>query len=105
MRNQSHVRLTTTQLIDACQQEFQQSYQQEKGYCFALFCRAFEQEDKLAWEAIQQQYERMMRSWVRKTAVNLTSSEENDLLQEAWYRFCRLSKQKSGKISVLPPCG
>jgi RNA polymerase sigma factor (sigma-70 family) len=82
-------------IINGCHQEAQESYNQEAGYCFELFCRAFEKQEELAWNAIQNQYYRLVLKWLQ--AVNtqsLLSEEIDELVQDTFVKFWRsLSRQ------------
>lgn len=78
------------QVIQHCQQEATQVYQQETGYCFELFRRAIEQQDASAWEALQQQYHKLVLRWVHTAAQGKLNPEVfDDLNQDAWLRFWR----------------
>lgn len=86
--------LTIETLAQACREESQGPCQHEQGYCFELFCRAFDQGDNAAWEIIQELYQRLMHHWLQ-TAVSdpLPANEAGELVQAALCRFWRLLKQ------------
>lgn len=87
--------LSTEELANACRAESQQSSQQEQGYCFELFCRAFDGADNEAWVVIQTQYQRLMHHWLQTAVVTpLSADEANELIQEAFCRFWRLLQQQ-----------
>ncbi len=92
------------QLIQRCQQEATQNRQQEAGYCFELFRRAFEQLDTAAWEAIQQQYRRLLLNWIHTSSQRTLSPEElEDIGQDAWLRFWRTLSRHTQPFSQRFP--
>lgn len=96
--------LSLAQIIQRCQQESTQTRQQEAGYCFELFRRAFEQLDTAAWEAIQQQYRRLLLNWVHTISQGAISSEElEDIGQDTWLRFWRTLSRHTQPFSQRFP--
>lgn len=96
--------LSLAQIIQQCQQESTQTRQQEAGYCFELFRRAFEQLDTAAWEAIQQQYRRLLLNWVHTSSQGALSSEElEDIGQDTWLRFWRTLSRHTQPFSQRFP--
>jgi DNA-directed RNA polymerase specialized sigma24 family protein len=84
-------------LIRASYEESQLERQDEKGYCFELFRRAFEGKDEAAWEAVQHQCYPLVTGWVRLTSCHaLTEHEVEDLSQEAFTRFWRTLNKRGG---------
>lgn len=82
--------LSLVHIIQQCQQESTQTRQQEAGYCFELFRRALEHQDAAAWEAIQQQYQRLLLRWVHTSSQGRFAPEEiEDIGQDTWLRFWR----------------
>lgn len=88
-------------VIDACQQESRQAYEQEKGYCFELLRRALEEDCQAAWAALQKQYERLIIDWLRRAANGaLTPDEVSDLLQDIYTKFWLSLKKQSTPLST-----
>lgn len=82
--------ISLEQIVQRCRQEAAQTYQQETGSCFELFRRAIEQQDTAAWEALQQQYRKLVLSWVHNVAQGTQASDPfDDLGQDTWFRFWR----------------
>ena len=95
---------TTEQVAQACLEESKQARQQEQGSCFELFCRAFDQQDSVAWEAIQTQYHKLMRQWLHASASDLLRvEEEEDLLQESLHHFWQTLAKQSTSIRIRFP--
>ena len=87
---------TIADIVLACRQESQQPRKEEKGHCFELFRRALDTHDELAWSALQEQYEGLIRGWLYATSVVPVSPQViEDLLQETWMRFWRTLSQQS----------
>ena len=80
--------LNLNAIIQGCQEEAQKPREEEVGYCFELFRRAVEEQDNEAWEALHQQYGRLIHSWIHaRTANTLNSEEREDLIQDTWTNF------------------
>lgn len=99
--------ISLEQIIQHCQQEATQAYQQETGYCFELFRRAIEQQDTAAWEALQAQYRKLVLSWVHTAARSALALEVvDDLAQDTWFRFWRtLSRHVESFSQRFPHVG
>lgn len=95
---------TTEQVAKACSEESQQTRQQEQGSCFELFCRAFDEQDDVAWEAIQTQYHKLVRQWLHAYHTSfLTIDVEEDLIQETLHHFWRTLNKQPQKIRTRFP--
>ncbi len=74
-------------LIVGCQNEATRSSPastpfEGEGYCFELFRRAIEKRDAAAWDAIHQQYRRMLVFW-----VGLQQDDLDELVNQAFAKF------------------
>ncbi len=86
---QIHFRkLDLQSLIVGCQNEATRSLQarplEDEGYCFELFRRAIEKRDAAAWDAIHQQYRRMVVLW-----IGPQHDGSDDLVNETFVKFWR----------------
>ncbi|MGB0386697.1 MAG: RNA polymerase sigma factor [Ardenticatenaceae bacterium] len=80
--------LSINTVVQGCQNEAQRPREEEQGYCFELFRRAVENQDNQAWEALHQQYGRLIHSWIHgRTANTLSIEEREDLIQDIWTNF------------------
>ncbi len=88
-----HVSLA--EIIRRCQEEARLARDKEEGHCFELFQRALGDRQPGAWEALQQQYQRLVLGWLHK-ASDLTPDEVDDLAHDAWQKFwCSLGQRAS----------
>lgn len=93
------VTLDITDIIQACRQESQRSRDQETGFCFELFRRALDDRDEIAWTALKEQYEGLIRSWVyHAAALSIPSQTVEELVQDALTRFWRTLGQQSSHL-------
>lgn len=75
------------EIIRACQDEARQTRTGEVGFCFELFRRAIETQDNVAWEAIQQQYFRLILKWILERSPGLDAGEAEIAAQETLGKF------------------
>lgn len=88
-------------VIQGCEEESGQPYQNEVGYCFELFRRALEQRDEFAWTALQKQYARLIQGWIQTRAFNTMSTDEReDVVQETWTRFWRTLTRYTAPLAL-----
>ncbi len=87
------------EIIRACQEEARQTRSQEKGYCYELFRRAIEEQDDAAWTAIEQQYNRLILSWVLNRSPGMASEDAEAAAQEALSKFWRTLTRRSEPIA------
>ena len=93
--------LALADIIHACRRESQVSYQTEpeEGACFELFRRAFEDNDELAWNALNVQYQRLLYVWLYRTSdQSLTAEDVDELAQEAWFKFWRAMQKREAPL-------
>lgn len=82
-------------VVDGCRAEARRPREEEEGVCFELFVRALGDEGAAAWAAVQHQYDRLVRRWLRRAATApLSAAEVDDLLQETWLRFWNTLRQR-----------
>lgn len=83
---------TVARLADECCAETIRK--SDNGACFELLRQAIEAVDDTAWQAIYDQYNRLLLHWIRKSFSRpLTNETAEDLAQTAWLKFWRqLSK-------------
>lgn len=92
----SFVHLSVQELAIACQKAMNEQCRSESTLSFELFCRAFDNHDQEAWLVIQSKYEAMVKSWIFKTASNISEFDADDLMQIAYTKFWRnLSRKES----------
>lgn len=87
--------LSLEHIVSGCAGEAQRERRQEQGFCFELFRRALAsgsaQADD-AWQAIQQQYGRLIGRWVAETAyarADLAGEQIDELAHDALVRCWR----------------
>ena len=83
--------LTLPQVIDHCADEAQRDRAAEIGYCFELFRRALEERLDGAWSAIEQQYGRLILTWLYKSTAGagLDPEQAEELKIQALAKFWR----------------
>lgn len=78
-------RLTTDELASQCREESRQSRWEpggESSPCWELFRRAITENDQQAWQALYDQYRRLVGKWAKGSSLKL-----DDLVHEAFARF------------------
>ncbi len=88
--------LDLTQVVERCADEAKQDRSAEIGYCFELFRRALEERVDAAWLAIEQQYGRLILTWLYNSAKGkgLDPDEADELKTQALARFWRSLTQR-----------
>ena len=87
--------LAVADIVDACHQESQEHREQEEGFCFELFRRALDDGDEIAWSALKQQYEGLIRGWLHgATSFSVLPDTIEELVQETLTRFWRTLGQQ-----------
>jgi DNA-directed RNA polymerase specialized sigma24 family protein len=83
--------LSISSIRHRCAQEsdrFFNKKDQDPRYCYELFRRALFERDDLAWNYIYYQYERLVRSWVRKhPSFPITGEEVDYFVNEAYSKL------------------
>jgi DNA-directed RNA polymerase specialized sigma24 family protein len=82
--------LTARQLAAGCRH--QQADRSHEPFCFELFRRALAEKSQEAWQTINQQYERLVRSWIvefAQTSNGVGNSSLDELTADAFYAFWR----------------
>jgi hypothetical protein len=82
--------LTARQLAAGCRH--QRADRSHEPFCFELFRRALAEQSQEAWQAIDRQYDRLMRSWIAEfaqTNEGVGSSTLDELTADAFYAFWR----------------
>jgi DNA-directed RNA polymerase specialized sigma24 family protein len=80
-------RLNIDAIIEGCQAEATQPRDQESGYCFELFRRALEDEEPVAWLAIDAQYRQLLLRWGSDYAPDLPQEEIERIVPDALPKF------------------
>lgn len=75
------------EIIRGCQEEARQTRSEETGFCYELFRRALEEQDSTAWTAIEQQYRRLILSWILARSPGLDSEEADIVAQDTLSKF------------------
>jgi RNA polymerase sigma factor (sigma-70 family) len=75
------------EIIQGCRFEAGLPRSQETGYCLELFRRAVEEQEQMAWSAIDDQYKGLMLRWLSDCAPELPRQEAEDIAPEAWRKF------------------
>lgn len=84
----SHQQQSLETVIALCKEEAAESRESEIGHCFELFRRALDQNNDTAWEAIQTQYDSLIRHWIHaKNDGSFDAPTIDDLLQTTFIRF------------------
>ncbi|MEM7331050.1 MAG: sigma-70 family RNA polymerase sigma factor [Chloroflexota bacterium] len=81
--------LSVQELVVACQSARANRCRTESDLSYELFCRAFDCKDQEAWSFIQNKYQPMVKSWIFKTASNISDFDADDLAQIAYTKFWR----------------
>lgn len=91
--------LSLDTIIEGYDQELQMSREKEVGYGFELYRRAIQEQNQLAWAAIYQRHHRLIYSWIHVgTSQILSTSQKEDLMQEAWLKFYRNVKRYASNL-------
>lgn len=79
------------ELIESCRHQSRPANRgAAAGCCLELFRRAIVEEEPQAWEFIQEQYRRLVSSWVQRGAAGPLSLEDReDLIQDCYLKFWR----------------
>ena len=91
--------ISLAEIIRRCQEEARLARDKEQGHCFELFQRGLGDRQPGAWEAVQQQYHRLVLGWLYKTG-NLAPDEVDDLAHDAWEKFWRSLSKRAGDLSA-----
>lgn len=87
-------------IIRHCQEEARQKHIKESGYCFELFRRAVDEDEELAWSAIQAQYRGLVIQWLQKAARGTLSLDDRDeMIQEGFLKFWLALKKRPSPLS------
>lgn len=86
--------LSLEHIVSGCADEARRERRQEQGFCFELFRRALAGagQSDAAWQAIQQQYGRLIGRWVAETAyarAALAGEQIDELAHDAFVRCWR----------------
>jgi hypothetical protein len=79
--------LSTEAIIQGCQTEAAQPRAEESGYCFELFRRALEDQEAVAWTAIDQQYRQLILRWGCECAPDIPRAEVEEIVTAALPKF------------------
>ena len=71
----------------------------DPAYCYELFRRAIEDRDDAAWAAIEQQYKRLILSWVLNRSPGMDSEDAEAAAQDALSKFWRTLARRSEPIA------
>lgn len=83
-------KLSLEELVTSCRQATLQREKATVDYCFELFRRAFDEQDNMAWQALQQQYHRLLWKWLQAASDSRLLYEDlEDLTQESYAKFWR----------------
>lgn len=99
MDNLSQRLLPLAEIIRRCREEARQARSQEQGFCFEMFQRALTGRDADAWAALQEQYQRLVLTWLQR-AGNVTPDEADDLACEAWEKFWRTLVRRADDLTA-----
>jgi RNA polymerase sigma factor (sigma-70 family) len=75
------------EIIQGCRFEAGLPRGQETGYCLELFRRAVEEQEQMAWLAIDDQYKGLILRWLNNCSPELPRQEVEDIAPEAWRKF------------------
>ena len=101
-------KLNLSSLAHLCRQETDRYFKRapyDDSYCLELFRRAIEQKDETAWTVIVNQYEKLVRAWVRRHRSFPMADENQDYFvnrtfDSFWSAFNR-DPQKLSRFSNL----
>jgi RNA polymerase sigma factor (sigma-70 family) len=100
MSEQPPHQLSLDAVVRGCRDESQRERRHERGFCFELFRRALEDRDQGAWAALDQQYRRLMLTWIYAgSASDLAQEEAEDLAHEALEKFWRTLTSRDVRIA------
>lgn len=99
MLSLSRRQLSLAEIVRRCQEEARLTRDKEQGHCFELFQRALGDRQPGAWEALQQQYHRLVLGWLHK-AGDLMPEEVDDLAHDAWEKFWRSLSRRADDLSA-----
>ncbi len=91
--------LNLDEIIQGCQVESNQPRDQETGYCFELFRRAFEEQEQAAWLAIDEQYRRLILHWVCDCSPCLSRQEVEEIAPQALPKFWQTLTKSSTPLA------
>lgn len=80
--------LSLEEVVKKCTEESRHSRQEEVGFCFEVFRRAFDDHDAAAWGAIERQYFPLLFNWAR--ARTETKEDAETLAREALVKGWRV---------------
>ena len=91
--------LDLDEVIQGCRIEAGQPRSQEQGYCFELFRRAVEDQEQVAWLAIDEQYRNLIIRWIRDCSPELSRQQVEEIVPEAWPKFWQALTRSGTPIS------
>lgn len=95
--------LSLDEVIQGCRAESNQPRTQEAGYCFELFRRALEEQEQAAWQAIDQQYRRLILHWIHDYSPGLSHEKAAEIVPDAlpkfWYALTRSATPLAGRFA------
>ncbi len=91
--------LPLAEIIRRCREEARLARSQEQGFCFEMFQRALAGHDAAAWAALQEQYQRLVLTWLHRSG-DLAPDEADDLACEAWEKFWRTLIRRAADLTA-----
>jgi hypothetical protein len=95
--------LNLSSLAHLCRQETDRYFQRaayDDSYCFELFRRAIEQKDETAWTIIVNQYDKLVRAWVKRHhSFALVDEDQDYFVNRAFDNFWSAFSRDPHKIS------
>lgn len=93
------------EIIQGCQDESNRPRSQETGYCFELFRRALEEQEQVAWQAIDKQYRRLIRHWIHNYSAEISREKAEEIVPDAlpkfWYALANSATPLTERFSHI----